>query len=186
MNDRTEKSPVLTHIFTFIIGISIGLYVKNQFIRMGMDVGKTDASSLKHTAPFDVELRPNIFESEISTLSEHQYSCNTLSAYEELTNLHSRAKELESKRKRGEANRARQATIERKANAASSAERAFRSCIATMVPELLSIWETKLKEGKLDLHSWNEVDEKSQAGITLLDLEGAADDLTSPIQEKVR
>ena len=82
-------------------------------------------------------------------LSHNEYACNTLAAFEELTVLHARSLELDKWKVKGEANRARTATIERKAGNAHAAESAFRSCVQKLIPELLNEWENQSKQGKL-------------------------------------
>ncbi|CAL6335073.1 unnamed protein product [Bathycoccus prasinos] len=89
----------------------------------------------------------------LQALAEHQFSCNAVKAFEELTLLHRRRKELEDRNRKGEANLARKATVARKFTAASAAEGAFRKCTNTMMPELLSLWDAKLERGELDIHA---------------------------------
>lgn len=120
---------------------------------------------------------------KLESFSEHQYACNTRGAYEELTNLHKRSKDLDEHKKRGEANRSRQATIVRKADAARAAEHAFRECVSTMMPELLNFWDESLKKGDLNFHTWSE--EKNN-GITLALLEDTADTIDKELKELER
>jgi len=114
---------------------------------------------------------------QIQSLSSRQFSCNSQAAYEKLTKLHQAAKSLESRHKKGEANRARTATIGRKFESARAAETAFRSCVGTMMPEVLSSWDNKLKLGKLDFQGWDDEKEKENDGITFEVLEKTADSL---------
>ena len=113
----------------------------------------------------------------IQSLSKNQYSCNAQKAFEELTSLHKRARDLESRRNRGEANRSRQGTISRKAAEAGAAENAFRKCTASMMPELLKLWDDKLRKGELNFQSWSEESEAKSDGITFELLEETADAL---------
>jgi len=116
-------------------------------------------------------------KTNLLSLSEHQYACNPLNAFEELTLLHKKAKNLVDHRRRGEANLARQGTVERKATAAIAAENVFRKCVGVMMPELLTEWEDKLKRGDLTARGWNDLKEKRIDGITFSTLEETADSL---------
>lgn len=111
----------------------------------------------------------------LQALAEHQFSCNAVKAFEELTLLHRKRKELEDRNRKGEANLARKATVARKFTAASAAEGAFRKCTNSMMPELLSLWDAKLERGELDIHGWNDSKENQIGGITFATLEATAD-----------
>ena len=111
----------------------------------------------------------------LQALAEHQFACNTRKAFEELTSLHRRRKDLEEHNNRGEANLARKATVARKFTAASAGESAFRKCVNTMMPELLSLWDAKLERGELDMNSWNDSKENQVGWITFATLEETAD-----------
>jgi len=67
-------------------------------------------------------------------------------AYEELTRLHKNKIILINKVAKGEANRARTATIQRKSDAATSGDLAFRHCVGAMMPELLAAWDNDVKK----------------------------------------
>ena len=108
-------------------------------------------------------------------LSEQQFSCNAQRAFEELTQLHLRAKRLAEHNTGGDANRARIGTIARKYGAARSAETAFRSCVSDMMPDLLRVWDSQLEKGLISARSWKESDEILIDGITFKTLEETAD-----------
>lgn len=117
-------------------------------------------------------------DSDLSSLAAHEYSCNVLKAFEELTYLHKKAEDLQEHNRRGEANLARKATIARKANAAAAASGSFKNCVAIMSPELLKFWEEKFNNGKLSYHAWSDRKEKGiPGGITFEELEETADSL---------
>jgi hypothetical protein len=97
-------------------------------------------------------------------------SCNTRSAYEELTRLHSRREQLEQREKRGESNRARSATIIRKAQEARAAEGAFQACLRNTIPELLMVWNEDLKTNSVRLKeaSFNKLHDKDGVNLDVL------------------
>ena len=111
------------------------------------------------------------------TSSSQSFSCNTRRVLDELTRLHKISDMLESRRKRGEANRARTATIVRKAGQAQAAEASFRRCVGDMMPELLESWESDLKSNKLNLRRWDESAEQQVDGITFDVLRKTAEEL---------
>ncbi|CAL6334680.1 unnamed protein product [Bathycoccus prasinos] len=84
------------------------------------------------------------------------------------------AEKLREHEKRGEANRARLANVHRKAAAATSAESAFRKCVSSLMPELISLWDEKFELGQIDFRAWNDSKEKKVDGITLQTLEETA------------
>jgi len=112
---------------------------------------------------------------QLQDLSANQFSCNSAQAFEELTNLHKLAHSLAEHRKKGEANNARRATIERKATSAQAAENAFRKCVNSMMPEVLQLWDDKFKHGQIRFNAWDESKERANDGITLQVLEETAD-----------
>lgn len=128
-------------------------------------------------------LDPGLFEVEstgtenIEAMASRSFSCNTGYAYDELTNLHHISNELKKRRVKGEANRARTETIIRKTVVAESKEQVFRECLTKMMPELLVVWDKDLKSGNLhkNKYSLNDKAERKKGGITLADLEEAAD-----------
>ena len=158
-----------------IIGVLIGFSIKKDTIE-----GELTARNCFNRAENSHITRTLMGLEEvlsIQSLSETQYSCNAQKAFEELTSLHKRARDLESRRNRGEANRSRQGTISRKAAAAEAAENAFRKCTAAMMPELLKLWDDKFRNGELHSQSWNEASEAKIDGITFALLEETADAL---------
>lgn len=90
--------------------------------------------------------------SDIMLLGSKEYSCNTIGAFEELTQLHHRRVELDERRAKGEANRARTTSIERKAGSAHVAESTFRMCVQKLIPELLSVWDERVRNKELVYH----------------------------------
>jgi len=116
------------------------------------------------------------FEDPLNDIVSDKFSCNARSAYEELTRLHFRRVNLDEHRKKGDANRARIATIQRKATAADAAEGAFRSCVNLVLPELLTEWDEKLaKKAITSRKTWDDRAEESHHGITLDVLKETAD-----------
>mmetsp|Transcript_6564 Transcript_6564/g.21888 ORF Transcript_6564/g.21888 Transcript_6564/m.21888 type:complete len:194 (+) Transcript_6564:804-1385(+) len=89
---------------------------------------------------------------EIMSLGSNEYSCNTVGAFDELTQLHQRSVALDERRAKGEANRARSATIQRKTGNAHVAESTFRMCVQKLIPELLSAWDERAKRKDLVYH----------------------------------
>ena len=106
--------------------------------------------------------------------SKTQVVYNSLRAFDELTRLHRNAEKLREHEKRGEANRARLANVHRKAAAATSAESAFRKCVSSLMPELISLWDEKFELGQIDFRARNDSKEKKVDGITLQTLEETA------------
>mmetsp|Transcript_5393 Transcript_5393/g.17062 ORF Transcript_5393/g.17062 Transcript_5393/m.17062 type:complete len:216 (+) Transcript_5393:599-1246(+) len=108
------------------------------------------------------------------------FSCNVEGALENLAKLHTRRVNLEKKRKRGEANRARTANLERKTGEAISAERAMRSCMESVIPEVLHAWDAQLpRNQKLGQTWWTDTKESDlkESGINIRTLERTAEDL---------
>ena len=115
-------------------------------------------------------------DQSLESLSARQYSCNSLAAFEKLTHLHHQTIYLEDRQKRGESNRARTATIIRKAGQARAAESAYRDCVSSMMPELLDLWDEKAKHGQVNTGGWSEKNEKEVTnGITMKELNSMAD-----------
>lgn len=125
-------------------------------------------------------------ESILDTFSSHRMLCNARGAYEELTKLYRRSKDLNEHKKRGEANLSRQATISRKANGARAAEHAFRECVHTMMPNLLNLWDESLKKGEINFRGWNDAREEKNDGVTLALLEDTADLIESDLRIRHR
>lgn len=122
----------------------------------------------------------------LDDIVSNKFSCNARSAYEELTRLHFRRVSLDEHRKKGEANRARTATIQRKATAIDAAEGAFRRCLQLVVPDLLTEWEEKLaKKLVTATRIWDEKAEEKHHGITLDVLEETADALDQSVKDNI-
>ena len=113
----------------------------------------------------------------LEEISSKPFSCDARGAFDELTSLYKHRIDLQARHKRGEANRARTATITRKTQQAEAAEGAFRICVQKMVPELLGIWDDMLKKNQLDLRNSNKFYDKD--GITMEVLKKTADMLES-------
>ena len=124
------------------------------------------------------KLRVEMFD-KFDSLASNAFSCNNRAAYDELTTLYARRIELEKHRARGEANRDRIAVISRKTGQAESAERAFRSCVAKMVPELLKMWDEDLTKNQLRIREKLINNKYDKDGVSLADLEETADMLDS-------
>ena len=162
-------------VFALIIGVVVGFSIKKYIAEEELTTRNCfDRKENSHLTRRLMGLEEVL---SIQSLSENQYSCNAQRAFEELTSLHKRARDLGSRRNRGEANRSRQATISRKAAAAEAAENAFRKCTASMMPELLKLWDDKFRKGKLNFRSWSEESEAKIDGITFALLEETADTL---------
>ena len=116
---------------------------------------------------------------KFDSLASNSFSCNNRAAYDELTVLHARRVELEKHHARSEANRDRIAVIQRKAGQAESAERAFRSCVGKMVPELLKMWDEDLGKNQLRIREKLMNRKNEQDGVSLAVLEETADMLDS-------
>ena len=111
----------------------------------------------------------------LSDLSSLQYACNTRLAFEHLTHLYNNRVKLDEHARRGDANRARTGTINRKAVAARASESAFRECLNVMMPEALQEWDDN--GGNYGTKQWNEEKEKRTGGITFQELEETAAEL---------
>lgn len=114
---------------------------------------------------------------DMSSMSSQSFACNARRAFDELTRLHSVRSDLEARQSRGEANRARTATIVRKTGQAKAAEASFRNCVKDMMPELFVRWESDLKSNKLNFRKWDEYSEELVGGISFEDLQKTAEDL---------
>jgi len=112
---------------------------------------------------------------KVASLASKEFSCNSQFAFEELTRLHKRHQQLEAHLKKGEANRDRSAVILRKTGQARAAENAFRECMNSMMPELLSEWDALLESNKINFYAWDDKNEAEHNGITLEVLNEVAD-----------
>lgn len=115
----------------------------------------------------------------IDSLSKDPFSCNTRGAYDELTRFYTHRIKLEERMKMGEANRARTATISRKTAQSESAEQAFRTCVKTVMPQVLDLWDKDLRNKNLRIKHILTNYKYDNAGINLSALEKTADELTS-------
>ena len=176
---KKEHFSRTSFLFILIFGIALGYRLTGHCVGCGQSISwennlestyKKRESSTRHLTGLNEDTM------NLLSLTE-KYSCNTLKAFEELTLLHERAKDLEEHRRRGEANLARKGTVERKATAALAAENSFRKCVGTMMPELLTEWENKVRKGDLSSRGWNDAKEERIGGITFSTLEETADSL---------
>jgi len=146
-------------LLSFAIGIVIGKERKFVDVRTLSDISKGEPA-------FRRTLKEAL-DNSLYSFSAREFACDTRRAYNELTRLHKRKIELRARQEAGEANRARIATINRKADEASAAESSFRSCIEGMIPELLERWDHDSANNKLNYNTWDESKEKSIEGITM-------------------
>ena len=115
-------------------------------------------------------LEDKFFESEqsslndiLTTLSGREFACNSQLAFDQLSHLHAKRLKLDDHAKRGDANRDRIATIERKASSARASETAFPQLHGMiMMPELLDYWDNNHDSHKSK--NWNEGKEKHLGG----------------------
>ena len=162
-------------IFFLIIGVLIGFSVKKHSLEE--ELNSRNCFNSEENSHITRALMGQEEVLRIQSLSETPYSCNAQKVFEELTSLHKQARDLESRRNRGEANLSRQGTISRKAAAARAAENAFRKCTGAMMPELLQLWDDKSRKGEMNYQSWNDKKEAKIDGITFALLEETADTL---------
>lgn len=163
----------LSHFLSVLLGFTLG-YWFNYEHHSGTFATGTPPGNVSYV---NTNLAPAVSYTNamLQELSAPGFSCNSAQAYEELTNLHKRAHSLTEHKKNGEANRARIATIERKAVAAQAAENAFRKCVNSMMPEVLQLWDDQFKHGQINFKAWDDSSEKAIDGITLQVLEETAD-----------
>lgn len=161
----------LSYSFFLLLGFIFGCWFNHE---------RHSAAFIVKTPPetiSNVSLKRKISDTNtrLQKFSANKFSCNSVQAYEELTNLHKIAHSLTEHKRKGEANNARRATIARKAASAQSAEQAFRKCVNSMMPEVLQLWDDKFKRGQIDFNSWDDSKERANDGITLQVLEETAD-----------
>ena len=155
---------------SFYLGFNTGRKVRNTFSPTLTD--RFDGVSSVEKKPLSTEPFPL---DTLTALSSKEFACNTHVAFDRLSELHSRRLKLEQHFQRGEANRARTATVERKALSARAAETAYRSCVSSMMPELLKFWDEKKDH---QLKQWSEKKERAtETGITYELLEQTADEV---------
>ena len=185
-SSRSNFTAILLYCILVCFGFVLGY--------SGYKIPATSSCNQISSFPFEVQRNKHVLEvnsglkqepemfNGVDNLAKKAFSCNDRAAYDELTQLYVRRTELEKHRAKGEANRDRIATINRKTIQAESSEQAFRTCLKKMVPELLIMWDDDLREGKLrfkDILANSRYDEN---GINLKILEETADELdSSPI-----
>lgn len=163
-SNKMERSPhfssaqnLLSIFFYLGLGFLSGVLVCHLDSRMKDPAESSGGAELLSAQFFSEqnERKPIVEKSnlgEIMSLGSKEYSCNTVGAFEELTQLHQRSVALEERRAKGEANLARTATIQRKTGNAHVAESTFRMCVQKLIPELLSAWDERAKRKDLVYH----------------------------------
>ena len=168
-----EYSGHLKCMLCFALGVTLGHYsvfCPNLPSASSLPIFPKSNIEPTYSTTSDSQSRSSKGFMELEELSSKPFSCNTRSAYEELTRLHSRREQLEQREKRGESNRARTATIIRKAQEAQAAEGAFRSCVRSTLPELLMIWDEDLRTNSVKLKdaSFNRFLDKDGVNLDVL------------------
>lgn len=164
LSRRKHFRVTLLCLLSFASGIIFG---KESIGKERKFVGVRSLSDISKGEPAFRRTLKEALDNSLYSFSAREFACDTGRAYSELTRLHKRKIELRARQEAGEANRARIATINRKAGEASAAESSFRSCIEGMIPELLERWDHDNANNKLDYNSWNESKEKGIEGITM-------------------
>lgn len=149
--------PQLKYFACITLGVVFGFIFQNYAGSCGNSLHPTAYSRSEEYSSRDIASATSPdFEEEsvrvydtLDDLGSKEFSCNPRGAYEELTNLHYYRTKLEKHQKRGEANKARTATILRKVQQAEAAESAFRSCIQKTIPEVLKVWDGDLQKKSL-------------------------------------
>lgn len=167
-------------VFAFTCSLLLGLYLGTKIESYSKPECKLESFE-KSEKNSETSKIPEAFplKDDFTTLSSKEFSCNSRLAFEQLSKLHARRIELDEHRKRGDANRARIGTINRKAIAADAAESAFRGCLSAMMPELLEFWDDKNRKGLISPRQWDNDEEKKINGITFEVLEQTASQLDS-------
>ena len=165
----------LKFMVCFALGVALGYYLRVPCPNSPLPTTKLPIFPKSNIEPTysttsDSQSRSSKGFMELEELSSKPFSCNTRSAYEELTRLHSRREQLEQREKRGESNRARTATIIRKAQEARAAEGAFQACLRNTIPELLMVWNEDLKTNSVRLKeaSFNKLHDKDGVNLDVL------------------
>ena len=173
VRENTEAQTYGT-LFTFfvvaLISLFIGMYIRGEckVCEQNILLKNEDFKNFSENSNAD----PLIMGS-INAFAAHEFACDPGRAYEELSRLQKRSMDLESSKTK-QANRARTATMTRKAGEARAAKAAFRSCVGLMMPELLAQWDSDFKGHKLYKGSWNARKEADTGGITKEVLEKTA------------
>ena len=159
-----------TFFVVSLISLSIGMYIRGEckVCEQNIILKNEDCKKFSENSNAD----PLIMGS-INTFAAHEFACDPGRAYEELSRLQKRSVDLESSKTK-QANRARTATMTRKAGEAGAAKAAFRSCVGLMMPELLVQWDSDFKGHKLHKGSWSARKETDIGGITKEVLEKTA------------
>lgn len=181
LSDQYKPYTVLiASVFCFLLGLFVGDRAPpSKHLPQAPELTENFQEDLSLTQTGD-----HLAQDYLDNIVSNKFSCNARSAYEELTRLHFRRASLDEHSDKGEANRARLATIQRKANAAGAAEGAFRSCLQLVVPDLLTEWEENLAKKSLTRKStWDEKAEGSHHGITLDVLKNTADALDESLSD---
>jgi len=170
-DNSTFASPTYIYIAA-ILGFATGFLVNttSNCYSLGVNLEAEVPEHVNHLKTEDL-LQQSFGIEDVFKHSEEAFSCNSRLAFEELTRLHMRSLQLQSRRRQGEANRARTASIIEKAGQATAAEKSFRKCVSDMMPELLADWDKKLEMNQLK-QPWNE--DKIPNSITFEELEKTA------------
>jgi len=167
----------VTAVVIFMFGLFEGQKLQTE---------RCSINSHKDFNPLEIQEKPKLEESrpvdKLMSFSSQEFACNSQLALEELSILHAKSLKLVAHSKRGDANRDRTATINRKAAAAVASENAFRSCMSTMMPELLKFWDEENNKGHLT--TFSEEKEQRIDGITFQVLEQAAIELENSISSQ--
>ena len=165
----------LKFMVCFALGVALGYYLRVPCPNSPLPTTKLPIFPKSNIEPIYSTVSDPQSESskgymELEELSSKPFSCNPRGAYEELTRLHSKREQLEKRQKGGESNRARTATIIRKAQEAQAAEGAFRSCVRSTLPELLMIWDEDLRTNSVKLKdaSFNRFLDKDGVNLDVL------------------
>lgn len=94
-------------------------------------------------------------------MSQKAFACNAQKAMEDLTALHHGTEHMVQLHNKNKQDRVRYASFGVKLMKAQEEEKAFRFCMKTMMPDLLTYWDRKAKEGKLP--AWTEANERARA-----------------------
>jgi len=154
----------------FLLSFFIGLYIGDaRKVREEKIVSKN-----KETSNFSEthDAVPSLMGS-INSFAAQKFACDPGRAYEELSRLQERSTVMDILKTK-QANRARTATMTRKASEARAAKGAFRSCVSLMMPELLTQWDSDFKEQKIH-KKWSDRNEIEMDGITKEVLEKTAE-----------
>lgn len=178
--DQSRLSLILLSAISFAFGLCIGKTVLSVEPSSLLEdtITPTPALSLLHEEKSPGSQLTDVF----FLLSNKKFSCNAQHAYEHLSKLHGKRDKLYKHKGRGDANRARIQTIDRKASAAEAAELAFRSCIGVMMPELLELWDDKNKRNQMHSKLWDDSKEEAIAGVTFDVLKRTAEELDQTVE----